>query len=350
MYLYKQYLCQDCGKTFLSDFTRISQNHFGDDLMAYSLYQCIELRTPITTIDKSMNKIFQLGLGEGTTNHIKRYAAKSYEGTFNAIRMKLCNGSLLHTDETKINLRVLMDLSGYLRAWRKFTETREGDYVLSLLKDFNGVLVSDFYAAYDGINCPQQKCLIHLIRDINDALYKHPYDEGLKRVAESFTNLLRPMVETVNRFGLKHHFLKKHLPSVDRFYKELLSLDLMTETAIKIRERFEKNRDKQFTFLKYDGIPWNNNNAEHAVKPFAMLRNIIKGVTTEKGLREYLILLSICETCKYRGLDFLDFLRSGEKDIDVFTARQRKRRGRINSPLGSDVSHRIYGALRQKTA
>jgi hypothetical protein len=52
------------------------QSHFGEELMAYSLYQCVELRTPIITIDKSMNKIFKLGLGEGTTNHIKRYAAK----------------------------------------------------------------------------------------------------------------------------------------------------------------------------------------------------------------------------------------------------------------------------------
>ena len=28
-----------------------------------------------------------------------------------------------------------------------------------------------------------------------------------------------------------------------------------------------------FTFLAYDGIPWNNNNAEHAIKAFARLRN-----------------------------------------------------------------------------
>jgi Transposase IS66 family len=39
-----------------------------------------------------------------------------------------------------------------------------------LLKNFHGVLVSDFYSAYDTIGCPQQKCLIHLIRDINQEL------------------------------------------------------------------------------------------------------------------------------------------------------------------------------------
>jgi predicted RecB family nuclease len=213
--MYTRYRCNSCYKTFFAESTRMSQSHFGDNLMAYYLYQCIELRTPIITIDKSMNKIYGLGIGKGVTNHIKKYAAKSYEGTFNTILTRLCNGTLLHVDETKISLRhddgfvwVLASMEDVVYF---YTEKREGDYIQSLLKDFKGVLVSDFYAAYDSINCPQQKCLIHLIRDINDALYKHPYDEGLKQVAENFTNLLRPMVETVDRFGLKHLFLKKDL-------------------------------------------------------------------------------------------------------------------------------------------
>ena len=73
-------------------------------------------------------------------------------------------------------------------------------------------------------------------------------------------------------------------------------------------------------------MPWNNNNAEHAVKHFAALRRIIEGITSEKGIRDYLALLIICETCKYMGLDFLDFLRSGEKDIHAFAASRRGRR------------------------
>jgi hypothetical protein len=90
----------------------------------------------------------------------------------------------------------------------------------------------------------------------------------------------------------------------------------------------EKNRDKLFTFLNYDGVPWNNN-AEHAVKPFAALRRVIGGVTTEKGLRDYLILLSLCETCKYKGVDFLNFVRSGEKDIQAFADNRRGQRRRF---------------------
>ena len=75
-----------------------------------------------------------------------------------------------------------------------------------------------------------------------------------------------------------------------------------------------------FTFLSHDGVPWNNNNAEHAIKVFARLRRAIEGLSTTKGIEEYLILLSVCQTCKYSGLDFLDFLRSAETDVGTFAA------------------------------
>ena len=52
-----------------------------------------------------------------------------------------------------------------------------------------------------------------------------------------------------------------------------------------------------------------------------------EGNGTPKGVREYLALLSISETCKYKGISFLDFLRSGEINLEAFAAahdRQRK--------------------------
>ena len=163
-----------------------------------------------------------------------------------------------------------------------YSETREGDTLQHLFKDFTGVLVSDFYAVYDGLKCPQQKCLIHLIRDLNDAVLEYPYDEQLKNLVKNFADLLKPMVESVDHHGLKFDYLRKHLVFVDRFFKQLSSTDFQSEAARAIKKRFEKNRNKLFTFLVHDGVPWNNNNAEHAVKAFAMLLRLIQGVTSEK--------------------------------------------------------------------
>ena len=99
-----------------------------------------------------------------------------------------------------------------------------------------------------------------------------------------------------------------------------------SEAAKKCKDRFEKNRGKLFTFLEHDGVPWNNNNAEHAIKAFAALRDVMLGSSTQNGLDDYLILLSVCQTCKYRGVDFLDFLRSGEKNVHAFAEKYRRRK------------------------
>ena len=74
-----------------------------------------------------------------------------------------------------------------------------------------------------------------------------------------------------------------------------------------------KCREKLFTFLEYDGVPWNNNGAENAIKDFAMLRRNLGGASTESGINDYLVLLSIRQTLKRRGVGFLNFLVSQER-------------------------------------
>ncbi|MGA7927206.1 MAG: hypothetical protein WCA20_14610 [Candidatus Sulfotelmatobacter sp.] len=112
-----------------------------------------------------------------------------------------------------------------------------------------------------------------------------------------------------------------------------------SEVAAKCKQRFEKNRNKLFTFLGYDGVPWNNNNAEHAMKAFAALRDVIEGTTTASGIEEYLVLLSVSETCRYKDLDVLEFFLSEEKDIDGFLrsrGRTRAQPGRSNEKPTQD--------------
>ena len=92
-------------------------------------------------------------------------------------------------------------------------------------------------------------------------------------------------------------------------------MNCVAEAGATLQKRIEKNKGRLFTFLDYDGVPWNNNNAEHAVRAFARLRNAI-GTSTPKGHREYATLLSIQQTLRYRGLGFLEFLRSGRMQID----------------------------------
>jgi len=329
-YRFHRYQCENCRAVFQPEQTCWGKGKFGSDIIAYSLYLNIELRLPQLHVAAKLNRLFGFHLDSASINGFKAKAAENYRDTYESLIQWLCSGRLLHADETKVNIRnkdgfvwVFANMEGVAYV---YSETREGDLIQTMLKDFKGVLVSDFYAAYDSIDCPQQKCLIHLIRDLNEDLLKHPYDEELKRIALAFAVLLKPMIETVDRYGLKSRFLRNHLRAVDLFYRQVSNLALQSDASVKFKKRLQKNRDKLFTFLSFDGVPWNNNNAEHAVKPFAKLRQIIAGVTTEKGIRDYLVLLSLCETCKYMGVDFLDFLRSGETDFQSFAESRRTSR------------------------
>ncbi|MHC1766175.1 MAG: transposase [Verrucomicrobiia bacterium] len=244
----------------------------------------------------------------------------------------------MHADETFVSIKgkraYVWVLTNMHEVVYLYSATREAEFVQEILKEFKGVLVSDFYAAYDAIPCPQQKCLIHLARDLNGELLDHPFDEALKCIIQSFGVLVRAIVQEIDRHGLKRHFLHKFQVQVKLFYRDLIDVDYQSPVALACAERFRKNRDRLFTFLDYDGVPWNNNNAEHAIKAFAKLREVIHGCSTEKGIADYLILLSVCETCRYQGLDFLDFLRSGETDISAFAeARVRRRSHRTTEPF-----------------
>jgi hypothetical protein len=288
----------------------------------------IELRLPTNAVGQHVEQLFGFHLTQPDVHREKSRASQLYKDTAEAILKKLVAGKLIHADETKVSVKgkgayvwVFTSLEEVLYY---YTPTREGEFLQEKLRGFNGVLVSDFYAAYDSLNCPQQKCLIHLMRDLNDDLLKAPFNEELKTLVREFALLLKPMVETVDRYGLKAHFLRKHKVFVERFYKNLSKCNYSTDIAVHYKKRFEKNRNTLFTFLDYDGVPWNNNNAEHAIKAFARLRDVLGGMSTEKGIREYLILLSISETCKYKGVSFLDFLRSGKKEIDEFISSKAK--------------------------
>ena len=199
---------------------------------------------------------------------------------------------------------------------------RKADFLKDLLNDFMGVLVSDFLPGYDSLKCPQQKCLIHLIRDMNGDLLKNQMNWEYRDMITQFGKLLRKIIATIDEYGLKKRHLNKHKKDVENFFDEILNKEYETELALSYQKRLKKNKGKLFTFLDYDGIPWNNNNAENAIKAFAKYREYAKGLSSKKGIEEYLILLSIQQTCKYRGVSLLDFFRSKEKSINMFCKRR----------------------------
>lgn len=187
------------------------------------------------------------------------------------------------------------------------------------------MLISDFYGGYDSIPCRQQKCLVHLIRDLNDDLWKNPFLAEYELFVTRVRDLLLPMFEDVERYGLKTRHLQKHMKPIDRFYRQ--NIDDVTWKSDLIhtyQKRFTRYRESLFLFLSEDGIPWNNNMAERAIRHLAVQRKI-SGSFFLTGANYYLRLLGIAQSCRFQDKSFLRFLLSEERDVDAFKDRKGRR-------------------------
>src|SRR5215471_19754309 len=159
----------------------------GRKLQGYIIYLMFEMRLSVAQIANHLSDIFGIRLAPTLVHEVKDHTAAELKPLYERILQEISSGPLAHVDETKGAV-----LGGGHYVWVFANMTTVG-YVYSpgrgpkvlhdVLGRFQGVLVSDFYGAYESIECAQQKCLIHLMRDINEAVLKSPFNEQLSPIA-----------------------------------------------------------------------------------------------------------------------------------------------------------------------
>ena len=332
-YVGLQGYCSVCGRSYAPPDIRKYPGHtsYGHGFKALRVYYRVALRLPYERIAEVFTEQFhQPSPSEAHSGFFSdlRDLSAYYAETEHRITARLLQSPIVHADETPINIR---GLSQYVWVFTdghsvifQLRATREATFVRELLAQYQGTLITDFYSGYDAVPCQQQKCWAHLIRDLNRDLLSVPFDTEFERFVIEVRNLIIPIMEAIQTYGLKRRHLTQFQKPVDHFYQEVMSKHYTSEFAIKYQERFLRYHDSLFTFLHHDGIPWHNNIAERAIRHLAVQRDI-SGSFHESGARAYLVLLGIQQTCRFQGKSFFKFLFSGETDLEKFEARKRKR-------------------------
>jgi predicted RecB family nuclease len=319
LYRARRYSCAACGRSFFPEGWPKYKGYFGDQFAAWCVYQNFVCRQTMYQVVESAEELFSMRFPARPAYLFKQRVISRYDSLHEELKQHILKSPVLSIDEGDVTLT---KTKGYVwvftthdAVWYLYKDTRSGEFLKELLAGYSGVLVSDFYNAYDGINCPQQKCLLHLLRDVNDDLKKNPYDEEFKSIASQFGVVLRRIIDTIDKYGLKRWHLHKHKREAEAFLSGVDARTFSSELALTYQKRLKKVGSKLFTFLDYDGVPWNNNGAEHAVKSFMKFKRTSDGLFSERSLTEALVMLSILETCKLNGVKRLRFLLSGKKDL-----------------------------------
>lgn len=323
--------CPICGYSYLPPvISRLKRRMFGHSFLSWVAYQRVVLMLPFGPIKQTLAVLFSESVGKSTICKFMHQMASDYSHTATLLSRHILKSPFVHVDETKISIQgrnwYVWVLTDGKHVVFHLTDSREANVIQKVLDGYQGVLVSDFYGGYDSMPCRQQKCLVHLIRDLNDDLWKHPFLTEYEMFVSRVRDLLVPMFADVERFGLKKRYLHKHMKFVDRFYRQSIEgVTWVSDIIQTYQKRFLRYRESLFLFLSENGIPWNNNMAERAIRQLAVQRKI-SGSFFVKGATDYLTMLGIAQSCRFQDKSFLRFLLSEKKDVDAFTDRKRRRR------------------------
>ncbi len=295
---------------------------YGHGFIAWVSYHRLVMRLPYNKIVQLVEDSFGERVNESTIQSLIVRLSAFYIDTEQMLLNKILKSPFVHMDETTINIdgasQYVWVITDGTHVIFKLSENREATIAHELLNGYSGVLCSDFYGGYDSVNCVQQKCWVHLIRDLNENLRKSPFDTEYENFVCAVGNLITPILQDVEKYGLKTRHLHKFKLNVAVFYEKFIDNNVYASDVTQtFQNRFVKYREKLFVFLDIDGIPWNNNAAERAIRHLAVQRKI-SGSFGQESTPQYLRLLGVTQTCRFQNKSLLQFLLSGEKDIDVF--------------------------------
>ncbi|MGL6095099.1 MAG: IS66 family transposase [Fimbriiglobus sp.] len=177
--------------------------------------------------------------------------------------------------------------------------------------EFSGVLVADFWAAYDAVAKSLQKCWPHLLRDLKAVDETSPGDEEWRGFAMKLRRITADGIRLkLARDDLDASAFESRLASYHRRLLDLGLAEYEHAGARRLAKRLVKYWDGLLTFVEFRDVPSGNNRAERAIRPAVLMRKASYGSGSERGAATRGVLMSIYRTPKQRGVDPLSATES----------------------------------------
>lgn len=377
-YIIHRYRCKKCKKIVTMDFGILKDCHFGFGFIATVMQSRIESKHSYSKILIELARWipFLDRLVSPTTivDWFKKYGAH-LEEFYLACVEKLKDAKYVHADETGLPMNG-KNWWLWVITTTVFTlfiphASRGHEAIEEFFDKFEGVLISDFWGAYNNLTEGQQKCLAHLVKDLkkmimegevsikkitkrlkDDDKLKNKRKKGSKETQsrgrgrpkkqpDPLSAAERKELQEKKRGEAKkivhgrvlYGFFKRAWEDEDDplSYKARPEIRATEEEAVgqlksliekieadgdvspdirRLIKRFRRYEPFLFTYLKHPGIPPDNNLAERELRPFVIMRKTSHDFKSEEVMDSFTLYLSLLQTCKKNGVNFGEALHS----------------------------------------
>ncbi len=292
----------------------IGQGRIGVRIASLVSYLRTTLRLPVRAIQAYLATLHNLELSVGEIVALTHAVREQLQPQIEVIKAQVQDSQIAHGDETSWRED---GQNGYVWAFatpgplavRYFEYDHSRSHLVPqriLGPDFRGWLVTDFYAAYNLIPGPHQRCWSHLLGDLHDL-----------KGAPQATTIVVDWAQAVRQlYDDAQAWLQTHplSPPAERrqqythLYDRVCVLGQQYAFATDhpcqtLAKRLLRHQDELFQFVLVPGLAADNNLAERTIRPLVVIRKISGGSRSEAGTKTRLTLASVLGTWAARNLN-----------------------------------------------
>jgi|SRR5215213_4053709 len=187
---------------------------------------------------------------------------------------------------------------------------RSGKVIERLLgRAFPGTLTCDFFSAYGRLDCPKQRCLAHLLRELKDAARDSPgFAAG--EFGRKAVRLLKDMLALKHKWdGLDDATYTRRASRMEDRLDQLAGAEYDEPNAARLARRLLRHRAELTRFLWERDLDGTNNAAERALRPAVVMRKITGGSRSGRGAEAWAKLASLMRTASQQGRNVLETVK-----------------------------------------
>lgn len=310
-----RYWCRCCGKLVQAPPAEgeVPRARIGPVAVAWSVMLKQSLGLPFAKTSRLLEDLCGLRVSPGALAQAAQRVAKKLAAETAFVRWAVRGSPAVNVDETGWRVggqnHWLWAFVTPRHTLYRIAPSRAGRVAAAELgEDFDGVVVADFFSAYNKLSGQQQKCTVHLLRELRECAKSNKtaqfaaFRKKLKRVIADALRLVAR--EDFDPAAFEHRIWRLH----DRL-AAMADTPYTDPDCRRLAKRLHRHQANLLTFLFHPGVVTpDNNRAERAIRPAVVLRKISGGSRTQNGADASAHLLSLAQTCRQNSLDFVPFL------------------------------------------
>ena len=310
--------CPQCDQyVWLSGPGEMPGAYIGPAAKATATYLRYQLNVPDRKISQFFSDFFGLKFVPASAYGFERQAVRRGLPLYEDLRQKVRALPVVHADETSWRHDGHPYWAWYAGdadlAFFHLDAHRSSEAAQTVLGErFGGTLVADAYASYNRVHpTDRQSCLAHIKTKAKEleaelALLK---GKAADPAARQFCQDIQGWVRTACQ---AHHQLcrrpwrakaaKRKGAALRRELRRLCAAAVRYPKAETFRKRLSGPEQKLLlTCFRRPKVPPTNNQAERSLRPLVIMRKVIQGTRSAKGLENHSVLRSLFETARRQG-------------------------------------------------